>query len=187
MNKRIFTEIRKINRSKLINIVILIILIIILLAVRTNAQDFLPVKVCGQDSLTQVNKLKGKWKYVGHYYQRVYGGDLVKKPSFIIGDTSYIFTDTFIKYNCQVDRIQNEIYLMDYYNFAKVDTKAVSYRYMFRTKELPISVKAVCHNPYYELANEFILYKNTIYYDLDGIIYKFIKDDGKGNLRGKAK
>jgi hypothetical protein len=140
-----------------------------------TAQDFFPRKVCGQDSVTQMSKLRGKWKYTGYYTQEVYGGPFIKKPVFNIGDTGYVFMDTFVNYSCTVERIQNYMYLYEEYNFKKVDTNAVCYRYMFSTKTLPISVKKICRNPYYTLENEFIIYKDTVYYDLNGIIYKFRK------------
>lgn len=155
------------------------------MSVLSNAQDFIPMKICGADSITQINKLKGKWKYVGHYYCRVYGGVLDKKPKFLIGDTSYIFTDTFVNYRCSVDEVKNDAFLHEMYEFKSVDTNVVAYRFIIRTKTLPISVKAVSRNPYYELSNEFILYKDTIYYDLDGIIYKFKKYGKSGKVFNK--
>ena len=140
-----------------------------------KSQDFLPVKLCDQDSIVQISKLKGKWKCIGHYYNVVYADPVYKNPKFLVGDTSYFFTDTFVNYRCSVSKITNQYYLYEMYNFKSVDANVTAYRYMFRTKTLPISIKAKCRNPYYELENEFIWYKDIIYYNVDGIFYKFKK------------
>lgn len=165
-------------RGKVIIRLSIIVFILLILFSSGKGQDinWFPTKVCGQDSLIQMSKLKGKWKCINYRFCRVSTGDpIIRNPQFIVGDTSYIIRDTFVNYRCDVEIVKNVYYLYEMYEFEKVDTNAVAYRFSFRTKELPISVKKDCHNPYYELANEFIIYKNNIYYNLNGVIYIFKK------------
>jgi hypothetical protein len=125
------------------------------------------------DSNRVITNMQGKWKCTSHYYMPIYADyPLVKNPNFVIGkDMSIVFNDTFVNFDYTINKIVNPDYLTIYYNI-KPDTNA--YEVYIFTSTIPKSMNN--NNPNYILVSEFLLYDNKLYYDADGIVYKFVKE-----------
>lgn len=133
-------------------------------------------KASYSDSIRIVKNLSGKWRYILHYYMpiSISANKRIKHPIFNISDTAFIVQDTFISYHYVIEQVINSYYLYEDYNIGhSYLDKNPAYRISISTKHIPVSIHS--YNPNYTLETEFLFYKGCIYYDYNGIIFKFKK------------
>ena len=153
------------------------ILLGLLLLANTSYCQFVPQKVGVIDSVEVVSNLQSNWRYVGYYYMPISTNQIIKHPSFIFNDNLIVTpnNDTFVNFHYIVEKVINKSYLHEYYDFKYIDTTSPSYVVSLSTKNIPYSIKCKCNNPHYTLQCEFLFYSGNLYYDKDGVVYKFIK------------
>lgn len=117
-----------------------------------------------RDSLLLVNSLQGCWRLVKIYYLPITSGNISNSKNFIINTgTSVLLTDTLknIQYECF--HIMDKGYLDWEYSLSDRDFKK---KYKIIIYQRDRSTWA---------STEFVYLDNFIYYDVDGVVYKFIK------------
>ena len=154
------------------------ILLGLLLLANTSYCQFFPEKASSSDSGKVVSSIQKNWQYTTYYYMPVSTNERIIKPQFIISDKLIITpdNDTFVNFQYEIEKVINSGYLYEQYSLIKYDTSCTAFVINLYTKTLPISIQRKCKNPNYTLQCEFLLYKDIIYYDKNGIVYTFMKN-----------